>query len=180
VHCRRDTARRQGGVCRRNCQPPCFGLHYLLRAHADAVSRRPRWCSRSNAGAPGATQPLRPCRASTSLAPFYSPRARLPFGCGGQSPPPAPRQLAAPVDAPPPGGGLVLFPFASAIKCHQKSTCNCSAGSFVGSLAPPGHRPRLGWAVRPCRASTSLVPFYSPRARPCPSVGGQSPPPAPR
>jgi hypothetical protein len=35
---------------------------------------------------------------------------------------------------------------ASAIKCHQKSTSN-SAGSSVGSLAPP--MPPRGWAVRP-------------------------------
>jgi hypothetical protein len=33
------------------------------------------------------------------------------------------------------GCSLGPFPFASAIKCHQKSTCN-SAGSSVGSLTP--------------------------------------------
>jgi hypothetical protein len=37
--------------------------------------------------------------------------------------------------------------FASAIKCHQKSTSN-SAGSSVGSLAPPPRAtPRLGAGV---------------------------------
>jgi hypothetical protein len=51
------------------------------------------------------------------------------------------------------------FPFASAIKCHQKSTRN-SAGSSVGSLAPPARAtPRLG-GVRPCRASTSLAHLF--------------------
>jgi hypothetical protein len=40
------------------------------------------------------------------------------------------------------GCSLGPSPFASAIKCHQKSTCN-SAGSSVGSLAPP----RLGGAA---------------------------------
>jgi hypothetical protein len=37
-----------------------------------------------------------------------------------------------------------------------------SAGSSVGSLAPPG--PPRGWAVCTCRASTSLAPLYSPCA----------------
>jgi hypothetical protein len=45
---------------------------------------------------------------------------------------------------------LVPFPFASAIKCHQKITCN-SAGSSVGSLAPPRATPRLGGAVVSCQ-----------------------------
>jgi hypothetical protein len=49
-------------------------------------------------------------------------------------------------------------PFASAIKCHHKSTSN-SAGSSVGSLAHPRATPRLL-----CRASTSLAPLYSPCA----------------
>ena len=52
--------------------------------------------------------------------------------------------------------------FASAIKCHQKSTSN-SAGSSVGSLAPPRATPRLG-GVYVDRASTSLAPLYSPCA----------------
>jgi hypothetical protein len=41
-------------------------------------------------------------------------------------------------------------PFASAIKCHQKSTSN-SAGSSVGSLAPPRATPRLGGAAVSCQ-----------------------------
>jgi hypothetical protein len=41
-------------------------------------------------------------------------------------------------------------PFASAIKCHQKSTCN-SAGSSVGSLAHPRATPRLGGAAVSCQ-----------------------------
>jgi hypothetical protein len=54
--------------------------------------------------------------------------------------------------------------FASAIKCHQKSTSN-SAGSSIGSLAPPPPPgPPRGWAVCTCRASTSLAPLYSPCA----------------
>jgi hypothetical protein len=40
--------------------------------------------------------------------------------------------------------------FASAIKCHQKSTSN-SAGSSVGSLAPPRATPRLGGVYVPCQ-----------------------------
>ena len=41
-------------------------------------------------------------------------------------------------------------PFASAIKCHQKSTSN-SAGSSVGSLAPPRATPRLGGVYVSCQ-----------------------------
>jgi hypothetical protein len=64
--------------------------------------------------------------------------------------------------------------FASAIKCHQKSTSN-SAGSSVGSLAPPRATPRLGGVYVPCQY---CFPTRPARARP--SVGGQSPTPAPR
>jgi hypothetical protein len=50
------------------------------------------------------------------------------------------------------GCSLGPFPFASAIKCHQKSTCN-SAGSSVGSLLapPPRATPRLGGAAVSCQ-----------------------------
>ena len=49
-------------------------------------------------------------------------------------------------------GVLVGTPpaFASAIKCHQKSTSN-SAGSSVGSLAPPRATPRLGGVYVSCQ-----------------------------
>jgi hypothetical protein len=55
-------------------------------------------------------------------------------------------------------GGLLNFlgcsleppTFASAIKCHQKSTSN-SAGSSVGSLAPPRATPRLGGVYVSCQ-----------------------------
>jgi hypothetical protein len=71
-------------------------------------------------------------------------------------------------------GPLPLLPFASAIRCHQKSTCNMQLGSrlgrgsSVGSLAPPRATPhptagRCGRVV--CRASTSLAPLCSPCAR---------------
>jgi hypothetical protein len=44
-----------------------------------------------------------------------------------------------------------LSPLVSAIKCHQKSTCN-SAGPSVGSFAPPSRAiPRLGGAVVSCQ-----------------------------
>ena len=68
-------------------------------------------------------------------------------------------------------------PFASAIKCHQKSTSN-SAGSSVGSLAPPRATPRLGGDVRVVPVLPLLLCTRPARARP--SVGGQSPTPAPR
>jgi hypothetical protein len=51
---------------------------------------------------------------------------------------------------------LGRFPFASAIKCHQKSTCN-SAGSSVGSLVlstppgPPAHGRAVGGAAVSCQ-----------------------------
>ena len=48
------------------------------------------------------------------------------------------------------GCSLDPFPFASAIKCHQKSTSN-SAGSSVGSLAPPRATPRLGGVYVSCQ-----------------------------
>jgi hypothetical protein len=95
--------------------------------------------------------------------------ARLRVGDWRRAPPP-------PLSGPQASGGIWAlpnslgcsldpFPFASATKCHQKSTCN-STGSSVGFLAPPpGHRPPHRWAIRPCRASTSLAPLYSPRAR---------------
>jgi len=40
--------------------------------------------------------------------------------------------------------------FATATKCHQKSTSN-SAGSSVGSLAPPRATPRLGGVYVSCQ-----------------------------
>ena len=49
--------------------------------------------------------------------------------------------------------GVLVGPpptFASAIKCHQKSTSN-SAGSSVGSLAPPRATPRLGGVYVSCQ-----------------------------
>jgi hypothetical protein len=49
-----------------------------------------------------------------------------------------------------PGCSLGPSPFASAIKCHQKSTSN-SAGSSVGSLTPPRATPRLGGAAVSCQ-----------------------------
>jgi hypothetical protein len=67
--------------------------------------------------------------------------------------------------------------FASAIKCHQKSTSN-SAGSSVGSLAPPPGHP----AARRCVRAVPVLPLLL-RTRPArarPSIGGQSPTPAPR
>jgi hypothetical protein len=65
-------------------------------------------------------------------------------------------------------------PFASAIKCHQKSTSN-SAGSSVGSLAhTPGH-PTAGWCGRVVSVLPLLLCTRPARARL--SVGGQSPPP---
>jgi hypothetical protein len=57
-----------------------------------------------------------------------------------------------------------------AIRCHQKSTSN-SAGSPVGSLAPPRATPRLGGVCVSYQPSyqlpvlrTSLAPLYSPCA----------------
>jgi hypothetical protein len=62
------------------------------------------------------------------------------------------------------GCSLDPFPFASAIKCHQKGTCN-SAGSPVGSLAHPRATPRLGGAAVSCQY-TSFTPLCcSPHAR---------------
>jgi hypothetical protein len=76
------------------------------------------------------------------------------------------------------GCSLDPFPFASAIKCYQKSPCN-SAGSSVGSLAPPlpGH-PTAGRCGRVVPVLPLLLCTRPERARP--SVGGQNPPPAPR
>jgi hypothetical protein len=109
--------------------------------------------------------------------------------------PPPPRPFFAPHQ--PPGGaqcaqaqatqfpGVLVGrwtppPFESAIKWHQKSTSN-SAGSPVGSLAlgtPPGH-PTTGWCGRGVVPVPPLLLCTRP-ARARPSVGGQSPPPAPR
>jgi hypothetical protein len=75
------------------------------------------------------------------------------------------------------GCSLDPFPFAIAIKCHQKSTCN-SAGSSVGSLAPPRATPRLGGAAVSCQYfPCSFVPaLRAPGLR----LGVKAPPPAPR
>jgi hypothetical protein len=75
------------------------------------------------------------------------------------------------------GCSLDPFQFASAIRCHQKSTCN-SAGSSVGSLAPPRGHPTARRCGRVVPALPLLLCTRPARARP--SVGGQSPPPAPR
>jgi len=48
------------------------------------------------------------------------------------------------------GSSLDPPAFASAIKCHQKSTSS-SAGSSVGSLAPPRATPRLGGVYASCQ-----------------------------
>jgi hypothetical protein len=53
--------------------------------------------------------------------------------------------------------------FASAIKCHQKSTSN-SAGSSVGSLAPPLGHPTAGRCVRVVPVLPLLLCLYSPCA----------------
>jgi hypothetical protein len=76
-----------------------------------------------------------------------------------------------------PGVLVGPLPFASAIKCHQKSTCN-SAGSSVGSLAPPPGHPTAGRCGRVVPVLPLLLCTRPTRA--WPSVGGQSPPPAPR
>jgi hypothetical protein len=75
--------------------------------------------------------------------------------------------------------------FASAIRCHQKSTSNVQLGWVVRwalskpPLAPPPGPPR-GSAVCTCRARTSLLLLCTRPARARPSIGGQSPTPAPR
>jgi hypothetical protein len=51
-------------------------------------------------------------------------------------------------------------------KCHQMSSKEHMQLGWVVRWVlstPPG--PPHGWAVRPCRASTSLAPLYSPHAR---------------
>jgi hypothetical protein len=70
------------------------------------------------------------------------------------------------------------FPFVSAIKCHQKSTCN-SAGSSVGSLAPPrATHPAAGR----CGRVVPVLPLLlctrpAPCARPaCLRLGVKAPP----
>jgi hypothetical protein len=69
-------------------------------------------------------------------------------------------------------------PFASAIKCQQKSTSKAGAGSSGGSLAhTPGH-PAAGRCVRVVPVLPLLL--CTRPARPRPSTGGQSPTPAPR
>jgi hypothetical protein len=88
---------------------------------------------------------------------------------------------------PPPRGDLLSFlgcsleppAFARAIKCHQKSTSN-SAGSSVGSLAPPRATPRLGGVYVSCQYFPLPLLLCTRPARARPSVGGQSPTPAPR
>jgi hypothetical protein len=69
-------------------------------------------------------------------------------------------------------------PFASAIKCHQKNTSN-SARSSVGSLASPRATPRLGGVCVSCQHLPCSFVLTRP-ARSRPSIGGQSPTPAPR
>jgi hypothetical protein len=65
--------------------------------------------------------------------------------------------------------------FASAIKCHQKSTSN-SAGSSVGSLAPPPRAtPRLGGVYVSCQYLPCSFVLCTRPARARPSIGGQSP-----
>jgi hypothetical protein len=76
------------------------------------------------------------------------------------------------------GCSLDPFPFASAIKCHQKSTCN-SAGSSIGSLAPPPRATRPPTAGR-CGRVVPVLPLLlcTRPARACPSVGWGSTPPS--
>jgi hypothetical protein len=78
------------------------------------------------------------------------------------------------------GCSLGPFPFASAIKCHQKSICN-SAGSPLGwALSIPRATPQLGSAAVSCVVPVPLPFFLFTRpARACPSVRAQSPPPTP-
>jgi hypothetical protein len=73
--------------------------------------------------------------------------------------------------------------FASAIKCHQTSTSNSAGSSPVGSLAPPRATPRLGRRRGGVCVSCQPVPpllLCTRPARARPSIGGQSPTPAPR
>jgi hypothetical protein len=70
--------------------------------------------------------------------------------------------------------------FASAIQCHQKSTSN-SAGSSVGSLAPPRATPRLGGVYVSCQCQYLVLPLLlcTRPARARPSIGGQRQAPLP-
>jgi hypothetical protein len=128
----------------------------------------PRWrCGWAVARGP----PL--CPGTVALATGFE-RLRL-----RQRPHSVPRREALPNL---PGCSLGPSPFASAIKYHQKSTCN-SAGSSVGYLAPPRATPQLG---RPGAAVScqyfpcSFVLASRARLPSGPPVGGQPPPPAPR
>jgi hypothetical protein len=76
------------------------------------------------------------------------------------------------------GCSLDRLPFASAIKCHQTSTCNSAGGwvvCWVLSTPHPGH-PAAGRCDRVVPVLPLLLCTRPARARP--SVGGQSPPPA--
>jgi hypothetical protein len=90
----------------------------------------------------------------------------------GRAPYPLPNFLGCSLDVGP--WTPSRFPFAGAIRCHQKSKEHIQLGWVVHWVlsTPPG--PPHGWVVRPCRASasTSLAPLYSP----CASSAFDSPP----
>jgi hypothetical protein len=95
---------------------------------------------------------LQPAKAAQPTAtpprPQLGARRRTPGGQGVQFPIPNSNSL---------GCSLGPFPFASAIKCHQKSTCN-SAGSSVGFLS---HKPPAPPAPTAGRCGR-VVPVYFP------------------
>jgi hypothetical protein len=135
--------------------PTCFAFRALfLGVHATPLSLRARLFPSEGRRAEGPLRrPLwddkRPnTGAAAGFAGFAGSATRC--GCGLSS---FLRWRSADQGISPQFPGVLVGPpptFASAIKCHQKSTSN-SAGSSVGSLAPPRATPRLGGVYVSCQ-----------------------------
>jgi hypothetical protein len=110
-----------------------------VRQHLKRVAQPARWCAPSNSSVLLLFgTPLQPERRQVVGTQYAYPSQKQILSRRGS----LPNFLGCSLDPPP--------PFASAIKCHQKSTSN-SVGSSVGSLAPLRATPRLGGAAVSCQ-----------------------------
>jgi hypothetical protein len=176
------TGRDMRAALRRPCRPSAAGSRPRFSLERANYFQVPARLPLPSSGVWGATehgsrhlapskQEARPGPSSCSelllLLPFTTSCAVIQQGAGGR--------WGAYLNSP--GCSLDPPPFASATKCHQKSSAN-SAGSSVGSLSPPPGHPTAGRCGRVVTVPPLLLCTRPARARP--SIGGQSPPPAPR
>ena len=118
------------------CSLGPFPFVSAIKCHQKSTYMQLGWVARSVLSTPPGpphSWDVRPCRASTYLAPLYPPRACLPFGW--ESKPPS-RSALAPVESPSPGPRTRcpfhrLFILETAVFSFRASGLQNEIGSFV-------------------------------------------------